>query len=140
ETLDLRAAEPERAERELAAIRERLSHQVLAVDRWPLFEIRASLLPEDRVRLHISLDLLIGDAWSMVLLVRELADLYESPQAELPELDLSFRDYVLAWESLQGSARYERALAYWRDRLVDLAPAPELPLRCDPALLVPPRF
>ena len=37
----------------------------LRPDRWPLFEIAASLLPPERARLHFSLDFLIAcDAWS----------------------------------------------------------------------------
>ena len=37
-------------------LRRRMSHQVLPTDRWPLFEIRASLLSGGRVRLHMSFD------------------------------------------------------------------------------------
>ena len=67
---DLRGR-PDAGER-LAEIRERMSHQVLPGDRWPLFDVCASRLDGGRVRLHFSRDALIGDAWSFQLLNREL--------------------------------------------------------------------
>jgi amino acid adenylation domain-containing protein len=125
---------------ELQAIRRRMSHQVLPSDRWPLFEVRASLLPAGRMRFHVSFDFLIGDAFSCQILLRELAVLYQDPRAELPPLAVSFRDYVLATLELERTAAFERALAYWRGRLADLPPAPELPLARSPHELERPRF
>ena len=140
DVLDLREMDPQGAEEELATVRERMSHQVLPADRWPLFEVRLSRLPGGRVRFHISLDLLIGDAWSWRILFRELAMLYREPTLPLPSLELSFRDYVLAQKGLQESALYERSAAYWRQRLDTLPAAPELPLARNPATVERPRF
>ena len=47
---DLRGEAPAQAERRGLEIRERMSHQVMATDRWPLFEIRAARLAGGRVR------------------------------------------------------------------------------------------
>jgi amino acid adenylation domain-containing protein len=138
--LDLSEASPEVRERELAAVRAEMSHQVLPADRWPLFDFRASRLPAGRVRLHLSMDLLIGDALSFRILERELLQLYRDPEAPLPPLSLSFRDYVLADHALAETAPYRRALEYWRGRLQSLPPAPELPLAINPATLEHPRF
>jgi amino acid adenylation domain-containing protein len=112
---------------------------VLPADRWPLFEIAVSLL-HDRVRLHVSLDLLIGDAWSFRILGRELGAFYAEPGLELPPLALSFRDYVVAEAALRESRAYQRALAYWQERLPTLPPAPALPLAKSPAEIAVPRF
>jgi amino acid adenylation domain-containing protein len=138
--LDLAAAPPAVRERELAAVRGEMSHQVLPADRWPLFDFRASRLPAGGVRLHLSMDLLIGDALSFRILERELLQLYRDPEASLPPLSLSFRDYVLADHALAETAPYRRALEYWRGRLETLPPAPELPLAINPAALERPRF
>ncbi|HYO13133.1 MAG TPA: amino acid adenylation domain-containing protein [Thermoanaerobaculia bacterium] len=137
--LDLRRSAPAVAEAGLAAVRERMSHQVLPSDRWPLFEVAATLL-DDRVRVHLSLDLLIADAWSFRILARDLAAYYGDPDTELPALEISFRDYVLAEASLRETAAWRRALDYWRGRLATLPPAPELPLAKSPAAVVSPRF
>src|SRR6185312_14206112 len=58
----------------------------------------------------------------------------------LPELELSFRDYVLAERSLESTERYRRATEYWQHRIPDLALAPDLPLACDPGSIGAPRF
>ena len=137
--LDLRGLGEEQAQPGLLEVRGRMSHQVLPADRWPLFEIAVSRL-DDRVRLHVSLDLLIGDAWSFGILGRELGAFYLEPGLELPPLELSFRDYVVAEGALRESRAYQRALAYWRERLPSLPPAPALPLAKSPAEIAVPRF
>ncbi len=143
--LDLRTVAAETATEALEAVRERMSHQVLPADRWPLFEIAASLLPanherENRVRLHVSLDLLIGDAWSLRLLARDLDRLYDHPGSPLPRLEVSFRDYVLAEAALRETEAWQRALEYWRGRLADFPPPPALPLAKSPSAVGVPRF
>ena len=138
--LDLAGEAPTQAVRELEAVRRRMSHQVLPADRWPLFEVRASRLPDGRTRFHISFDFLIGDAWSCQILLRELSALYADPGAALPPLPISFRDYVLATLALEQSAAFERALAYWRACLAELPPPPELPLARSPLELDQPHF
>ncbi len=137
--IDLRGQLPETVEQSLAAVRAEMSHQVLAADRWPLFDYRVSLL--DRcVRLHTSIDILLLDAWSSRIFWRELAELYRDPDVELPALELSFRDYVLAELALQETTVWQQAWKYWRDRLPTLPPAPELPLAASPSNLQKPRF
>ncbi|MEU3624240.1 hypothetical protein BS329_35280 [Amycolatopsis coloradensis] len=116
---------PDGAER-LAEVRERMSHQVLPSDRWPLFELRASLLAEGRTRLHLSVDTLIADGESLRVLLRELVAVYRGDLDPVP-LGLTFRDYLLA-QRVDDESR-DRALAYWRDRLDTLPAAPELPVR-----------
>lgn len=126
-TEDLGALSADPAESRLAARREAMSHQVLPADRWPLFDLRAVRLPDRRVRLFVSFDLLIADGWSLGLLYRDLARLYLGSGATLPPLDLTFRDYVVAERRLESTATYRRARTYWLERLERLPPAPELP-------------
>jgi amino acid adenylation domain-containing protein/non-ribosomal peptide synthase protein (TIGR01720 family) len=137
---DLRGADPQAQAAELERLRRRMSHQVLPPDQWPLFEIRAALLDEQRVRLHLSIDLLIMDAWSSLIVMRELAELYHDPDLALAPLELSFRDYLLAEAAIRDSQLYTRAQAYWWARLPSLPPPPELPLARNPATIAHPRF
>jgi epothilone synthetase B len=125
---DLRGLSTADAVTRLADLRARMSHQVLPPDRWPLFEICHSLLPGGRGLLHLSFDILIGDIWSFQLLRRELDQFYRLPDLDLPPLDLSFRDYVLAQLAFERTPAFARALAYWHEQLTDLPPAPELPV------------
>ena len=128
EVLDLRSKDENVIDSELAAIRDRLSHQVLPADRFPLFEFRATLLDEERFRLHVSYDLQIFDAWSLFRLFDEWHQLYQNPQRELTPLAISFRDYVLAEQAIENTKLYERSQKYWYARLDSLPNAPELPL------------
>ena len=137
---DRTEASCEEADRAIDASRQALSHQVLKADRWPLFDIRATLLPSSRMRLHISLDLLILDAWSIFLFFREWSQAYEHPDVEQPKLGISFRDYVLAERNLQGSDTYRRSHDYWMSRVDTLPAAPDLPLRSDSVARKSPRF
>lgn len=76
-------------------LRDTLSHQMIDCSRWPLFQMEVVVDPQQKARLHVSIDLLIADAWSLELFIRELAYHYRHPQAALPTLTYSFRDYVL---------------------------------------------
>ncbi|HBW33507.1 MAG TPA: non-ribosomal peptide synthetase, partial [Nostoc sp. UBA8866] len=124
----------------LQDIRQRLSHQVRPTDSYPLFEIQAILLNDNKTRFCISFDVLIGDAWSFRLLGRELVQIMENPEVELPPINLTFRDYVLTEKTLQDSAIYHRSQAYWQNRLTTLPPAPELPLTKPLSKITEPHF
>jgi len=140
EVLDLRGREAEETAARLGEVRERLSHQVLKLEEWPLFELRATLLDGGRTRLHFSLDCLICDTWSILTLFRELGRLYRHPELELPPLEISFRDYVLAERGLRQTRLYEESLEYWQKRLPALPPAPDFPLVKSPSSVTSPRF
>jgi pyochelin synthetase len=137
--IDLRQQTPEASEAQLQEIRQRMSHQVLPSDQWPLFDIRAIVLDKGRIRLCISLDALIIDGWSIALLFREWSTLYQS-EAELAPLDLTFRDYVLAERALEDTEIYRRDRDYWRSRLETLPAGPDLPLALNPTDLTECRF
>ncbi|MFG3247806.1 amino acid adenylation domain-containing protein [Streptomyces sp. NPDC048187] len=140
EAEDLRGLPGDEVCAALESTRAAMSHQNFEADRWPLFELRASVLDDDRTRLHYSIDGLVTDARASNVLLRELAHLYEHPDVELPALGLSFRDYVLAEKDLESSELYRRAETYWKERIPGLATAPELPLACDPRTVDFPHF
>ncbi|MEY9212482.1 amino acid adenylation domain-containing protein [Thermobifida halotolerans] len=131
-------ADPEPA---LAELRERMSHRLFDPTRWPLFEVRAVRYVRDgarRTRVGIGLDYIVLDALSIMTLYTELDRLHTDPDAPLPPVDVSFRDYVTQVEG--EPERVEAARAYWRERVAALPPAPDLPLAVDPADVREPRF
>ncbi|HSK38125.1 MAG TPA: amino acid adenylation domain-containing protein, partial [Arenibaculum sp.] len=138
--LDLRGRSKEEVDAGIDGVRAEMSHQMLDVYRWPVFDIRVTLLDDAKARIHFSTDALIFDVWSFVILIEELIKLYLDRGAELQPLELSFRDYVIAENSLHLTERYARALEYWQRRVPSLAPAPDLPMAMNPALLKKPRF
>ncbi len=139
ETVDLRASSEEERCRFLDNLRGRMAHQVLAPDRWPLFEIRASRISDRVLRLHVSFDILIADGHSLQLLAYEIGQLY-SASRDFPAIEISFRDYVLAERELRGSPAWQRARDYWHARLPTLPPAPDLPLARAAVSVTRPRF
>jgi amino acid adenylation domain-containing protein/thioester reductase-like protein len=138
--LDLCAESETAIASQLATIRQQMSHQVRQPEQWPLFEICASRLDDRTTRLHISIDGLIADGRSLFLLFQDWGEWYRNPARSLPTFQLSFRDYVLAEVALQESSATRTALTYWRGRLVNLPPAPALPLARNPGTLTHPRF
>lgn len=124
----------------LDALRAEMSHQVFATDQWPLFDLRAVYVAGNRFRLFLSIDILIADILSLMLLITEWSQFYDEPALRLPPLDLTFRDYMVAEHAIQETEHYRRAHAYWWAKLADLPPAPELPLARAPGSLEQPRF
>src|SRR6202021_1644509 len=85
---DLRRLAADAVERRLAAIRDAKSHQQLD---GAVFELALTLLPGERSRLHVDLDMQAADAMSYRTLMSDLAALYLG--RELPELGYSYREY-----------------------------------------------
>ncbi len=137
---DLRKLDAPAAAAQLDSIRAGMSHQVHASDQWPLFEFCASQLDEKNTRLHISFDLLIGDGRSFEIVFQELMQLYRHPETSLPPLELSFRDYLHALNSLEKTDLFRESREYWASRVPTLPPSPELPLEKNPASIARPVF
>ncbi len=136
---DLRVCSPAERRERLQTMRDELSHRVPPADTWPLFDVRASRLDEGLTRVHVGFDTLIADARSFELLSTELDMLLDDPDAPLPPIGVTFRDWVLAHAGPDGP-EWERSRAYWFDRLGELARAPDLPLAAPAARAHPPRF
>lgn len=140
ELIDLRNKSELDTEKTISKIRQQMSSQVLPSDQWPLFDIRITLLPDSIVRIHMSFDALIMDAWSSMILSREFSELYSDPTQQLPKLEISFRDYVIHDHGLNNTPVYQKAERYWLDRLQALPPAPQLPLAVRPEAIDKPSF
>lgn len=137
---DLGGTPPEQAAQTLERVRAELSHQMLDLAQWPVFDIRASLLDGERMRVHFSSDAVMFDVWSFVILLEDWVKFYLDEALPAQPSELSFRDYVLAERELQDSPAHKRALEYWKRRVAEMPPAPELPLARDPQILSAPRF
>jgi len=93
-----------------------------------------SMLLRQSAREHVALFIMhhiVSDGWSMDVLVRELAALYEafaagqpSPLAALPVQYADFAVWQREW--LRGEV-LERQLAFWRERLAGAPPVLQLP-------------
>ncbi|MEU2271274.1 amino acid adenylation domain-containing protein [Streptomyces olindensis] len=133
---DLRALDPETAAAKLEDVRHSSSHARLDVGAGEVFSVQLSLLPDDRSRLHVDVDMLAADALSYRVLLSDLARLYRDPDAALPPIRTSYPAYLAERKEVRRLSR-EQARAWWQRRVPELPSAPDLPLvpeaeRADP--------
>ncbi|QVI22111.1 amino acid adenylation domain-containing protein [Nocardia tengchongensis] len=124
---DLRDADAESAERALEELRDKRTHQLMAVQDGQVVDIALTLLPEGRTRLHLDVDMLAADAMSYRILVADLARLYHGEQ--LPPQDYTFRQYLAEHAAPAPERAADRD--WWQQRLPELPGAPELPRATD---------
>ncbi|HYO72515.1 MAG TPA: amino acid adenylation domain-containing protein, partial [Archangium sp.] len=97
----------------------------------PLFHASVFKLEEQRHILVLAMHHIVSDGWSMGILVREVAALYQAfasgQPSPLPELPVQYADYAI-WQRqwLQGAA-LEQQLSFWRQQLSGAPAALELP-------------
>lgn len=136
--LDVRALPPPAHEECRLDLRRRRSHRMLATDAAPLIAAQVTVLTDDRMVLHVTHDGLVMDGISMFLFFRAWWAAYRDGQRSSPQP--AFHDYVSAIQAVVESKPAQRSRAYWMDRLDDLPPYPDLPLRTDPRSISRPRF
>lgn len=108
--------------------REKLSHHIFNPEIWPLFEFKSYKLSEEVHYLFVGFDMLIADGASMGIVSREIDHFYNNPDKELPLLDFTFRDYILAHSEFRKSNTYLKAKEYWLGKLKNFPTTPALPL------------
>ena len=110
-----------------------LSRRCASPSTWLTARFCAVLMrvDEEAHLLFLTLHHIIADGWSMRVLVREVAEIYEDfaagQESLAPDLPVQYADFAV-WQRqwLQGE-RLERQLAYWTEKLADGASALDLP-------------
>ncbi len=101
--------------------------------RGPLLRVRLLRLAAAEHAAAVTLHHIVGDRWSMAVLVHEIAALYAARAAgaaareALPELPVQYADFALWQRRWLDSGVLERQLAYWRRRLAGSPPLLALP-------------
>jgi len=129
---DLPEAERERAA--MAAAAEEAARPFDLVQ-GPL--IRAVLLrlsPEDHL-LTLTLHHIVSDGWSMAIIIRELAAIYNAfvsgSESPLQPLPVQYADYAIYQRKWLDSGVMTKQLAYWTEHFAEIPPSLELPLDRD---------
>ena len=102
------------------------------LSRWPLLRIRLLKLgPENHVAL-LTVHHIVSDGWSMGVLVREVAALYEAyiegKTSPLPELPLQYVDFAVWQQEWMRGNVLEDLLGYWRQQLDGAPTTLDLPI------------
>jgi amino acid adenylation domain-containing protein/non-ribosomal peptide synthase protein (TIGR01720 family) len=121
---------------QLTQLRARFTDPGRGTAEWPLFDVHATRHPDGTTRLHLAVDMVACDGRSFAILSDEWQLLHREPHATLAPIRLSFRDVVLDHRTADRSAADE----YWRPKLPELPPPPQLPLAHDPDALGRPTF
>jgi amino acid adenylation domain-containing protein/FkbH-like protein len=129
--IDLRR-EPESArEEETRRLALEQAQQPFMLDRGPLFRVALAQLGQQEHVLLFTIHHLISDGWSIGVLLRELAALYEAfsngKPSPLPGLPIQYADFA-HWQRrwLQGDL-LESHFSYWRGQLAGARASTELP-------------
>ena len=121
EVEDLTSLPPEEKERE---VRRRMKEETLTgfdLSAGPLLRVKALKLGDaEHVALY-TMHHIVSDAWSMVVLMREVAALYdainEGRESPLPDLTIQYADYACWQRRYLSGETMERRLQYWKQRL-----------------------
>ncbi|MCC2625251.1 MAG: hypothetical protein K0R14_1124 [Burkholderiales bacterium] len=116
-------------EKRLLAVRNKLSHKIYKADQFPLFDFVVSKLYSCYI-LHISVDALLMDGNSYNILFNQLRILYDNPQAKLPILNVTYRDYIVQLMQIRQSTLFNVARNYWLKKLDNYNFTMNLPLKC----------
>lgn len=105
--------------------------QPFDLEQAPLLRVKLLQLNDQEHLLLFIIHHIISDGWSLRVLIRELADLYQAfcdgKPSPLPELPIQYADFAV-WQHqwLQGEV-LKKQLSYWKQQLAGAPPILELP-------------
>ena len=128
--IDLRHLSRTERETEVLRLSTAETHWRFDLERGPLFRAALARSDDEEYVLFLTLHHIVGDAWSVGVLYRELSVLYDSftsgVASELPELDLQYADFALWQRDWFQGKELEKQLLYWKERLGTGAPVAEI--------------
>ncbi len=105
--------------------------RVFILDQEPAFRVKLFCLGNNENVLSIVSHHTVMDGWSMDILLRELAQLYDTfcfgVDSELPPLPIQYGDYAVWQQQTFMGEIYQTQCAYWKEKLNGLAPLIDLP-------------
>lgn len=115
-------------ERKITEKRGKLINHVFDTEKWPLFNFEAYRLSDNRNYLFVEFDQLIADGTSIQIIANDLLDFYFNPEKAIENTELTFRDYMVAYDSLKNTTKYLQDKEYWLNKLDNFPSAPDLPI------------
>ncbi|WP_430408769.1 amino acid adenylation domain-containing protein [Kordia sp.] len=101
------------------------------LEKGPLFRVRLLKLTEEKYLLYYNMHHIIGDAWSMEVLFKEIFEFYNAYEngtgTNLPELRIQYKDFS-AWQQGQiKSGAYKPHQEFWKQKFEGDLPLLDLP-------------
>ncbi|MBV9228074.1 MAG: non-ribosomal peptide synthetase, partial [Chloroflexi bacterium] len=128
---DLRGLSEAEQQAQIRSLSSTQAQLPFALEQGPLLRCTLVLLGEERSQLLLNLHSAICDAWSVGVLVHDLASLYEAcsqgKPSPLPPLPVQYAQ--LAKEQQEGMARgiFAEDIVYWKQQLAQAPETQELP-------------
>ncbi|MBE9034041.1 non-ribosomal peptide synthetase [aff. Roholtiella sp. LEGE 12411] len=128
--IDLRHFADEQQQTEVQKLSQQEAQSSFDLGQAPLLRAKLLHLQAESILL-INLHHLVGDGWSIKVLVQELSTIYQAfcagKPSQLPQLPVQYTDFVY-WQRnwLQGEV-IEKHLAYWKQQLGGNLPGLQLP-------------
>jgi non-ribosomal peptide synthetase component F len=120
-----------RSGNELKADLLQASAQPFDLERGPLMRVNLFTRAAEQSILLLTVHHLIGDFWSLVIMMEELARWYaaesKSNHIDLPTAQLQYIDYVNWQAEMLASPEGERLWSYWKEKLAGELPNINLP-------------
>lgn len=108
-------------------LREEMKDYKFPLGEWPMFDVKVTRKKEKSI-VHIGLDCLILDGWSISMFMHQLMAVYAGEKINVT--DYTFRCYLEEERHWLKNKRYFReAKEYWEQQIHKLPPAPHLPLK-----------
>jgi NRPS condensation-like uncharacterized protein/alpha-ketoglutarate-dependent taurine dioxygenase len=126
---DLHAGEREQEAEKLSLAEARRPFDLV---NGPVLRVKLLRMAQEEHILLLTMHHIVADGWSMGILIRELATLYEAfstgRPSTLAELPLQYADYAAWQREWLKSESFTRQLAYWKQQLAGAPAALEFPL------------
>lgn len=114
-------------EREGRDLRSEMKNHQFPLGEFPMFDVKVSKQKGETV-VHIGLDCLILDGWSINMFLHQLVSAYNGEPYSVT--DYTFRSYLSEERRWLREKKYYRdAQKYWEENIERLPPAPRLPLK-----------
>ncbi|EMK6666725.1 amino acid adenylation domain-containing protein [Vibrio fluvialis] len=127
QVLDWRALDAADCDEKLRIMRERKTHQKLALNKGQGAEFVLTQLSDDRFRLHVDVDMIAADAQSFRLMIEALVTAYHGELSDARSAPFTEFQRQMTTSAQQALAARDRR--YWRALQSTIAPAPKLPER-----------
>jgi amino acid adenylation domain-containing protein len=129
--VDLQEIDETEREEEVQRLATQEAQQPFDLTTEPLLRVQLLRLDEAEHVLLLTMHHIVSDGWSLGVLMRELAVLYEAfstgKPASLPELPIQYADFALWQREWLSEEVLESQLGYWKQQLGGELPVLELP-------------
>ena len=112
--VDVSGLEEQKQDEVKNELRKTMSHQMHEIGKWPMFELKAVKTGDGKYDLYCSLDVMIADGASILMMWNEIAACYNGKT--LPDLKFHFSDYLESLHQLEYTEFYEHDKTYWEEK------------------------